>query len=138
MLVIFLNTVHVLVALFMILVVLVQGGNQGGVGAALGGGSNAGSAFGATGATSLLGKLTYGAAIVFMITTISLTILHGHAGKRGIADQLSKQATPAVEPASPAAAKETAPAAQPVPATEATPVADPAPATVPAPEGSGK
>ena len=35
----FVGTVHVIVALFMILVVLVQGGNQGGIGAAFGGGT---------------------------------------------------------------------------------------------------
>jgi preprotein translocase subunit SecG len=87
----FLSVIHVIVALFMIFVVLVQGGNQGGVSAALGGGSNAGSAFGASGATSLLGKLTYSAAVVFMFTTISLTIISGNAGKKGIADQLSNQ-----------------------------------------------
>ena len=87
----FLSIIHVIVAIFMIFVVLVQGGNHGGVSAALGGGSNAGSAFGASGATSLLGKLTYSAAVVFMFTTISLTIISGNAGKKGIADQLSNQ-----------------------------------------------
>ena len=60
----FMTVVHVLVAIFAILVVLVQGGNQGGVSAALGGGGNSTSAFGATGATSFFGKLTYAAAAI--------------------------------------------------------------------------
>ena len=84
---IFVTVLHVVVALFMILVVLVQGGNQGGVGAAFGGGNNQG-VFGAAGATSLLGKLTYVAACVFMVTTLTLTILMGKGGDVGLSDKL--------------------------------------------------
>lgn len=76
---ILITTIHIFVALFMILVVLVQGGNQGGVGAAFGGGNSSG-VFGATGATTFLGKLTYGAAAIFMLTSITLTIMHGKSG----------------------------------------------------------
>ncbi len=75
--------VHVSVALFMILVVLVQGGNQGGIGAAFGGGNSQG-VFGAAGATSFLGKLTYGAAGIFMFTSISLAIIQGTGGSAGL------------------------------------------------------
>ncbi len=125
------TVVHVLVALFMILVVLVQGGNQGGVGAAFGGGNSAG-VFGATGATSLLGKLTYGAAGLFMATSITLTVMQGKGGNVGLKEKLkgSAETTPAVP--APAAAVPAAPAA-PV-AAPAAPVAAPAPATTtPAP-----
>ena len=62
----FITVLHIAVCFFLILVVLVQGGNQGGVGAAFGGGNSQG-VFGATGATSLLGKMTYAAAAVFFI-----------------------------------------------------------------------
>ena len=68
------NIAHVIVALFMILVVLVQGGHGGGVVAAFGGGSSSG-VYGATGATSLLGKLTYAGAVVSMVTSVGLTIM---------------------------------------------------------------
>ena len=85
----FLEVVHILVALFIILVVLIQGGNQGGVGAAFGGGNTQG-VFGATGATSFLGKLTYVAAALFMITSISLTILQG-GGKTGLAEKMKQR-----------------------------------------------
>ena len=64
----FLTAIHVIVALFMILVVLVQGGNSGGVGAAFGGGNSSGF-FGASGGTTFFAKLTYGAAVVFMVPT---------------------------------------------------------------------
>ena len=84
-------TIHVLVALFMILVVLVQGGNQGGVGAAFGGGNTQG-VFGATGATSFLGKLTYSAALIFMITSIILVVFQG-GHKIGLKEKLEKQQT---------------------------------------------
>ncbi len=68
-----LTIVHVSVAFFMILVVLIQGGNQGGVGAAFGGGNSQG-VFGSSGATTLLGKLTYAAAAIFMATSLALTV----------------------------------------------------------------
>ncbi len=111
----FIKIIHVLVALFMILVVLVQGGHQGGVGAAFGGG-NSSSAFGASGATTLLGKLTYGAAFVFMLTTLSLVVLEGKAGKVGLTEQLEQQAKQKAVP--------TENQAQPVPATDTAPAAD--------------
>jgi preprotein translocase subunit SecG len=109
----------------MILVVLVQGGNQGGMGAAFGGGSSSG-VFGATGATSILGKLTYGAAFVFMLTSITLTIMHGKGGNVGLKEKLkassSTQAPAAaveVPPATPASA---APVAAPAAPVEKAPV----------------
>src|SRR4051812_29334651 len=91
--------IHIVVALFMILVVLVQGGNQGGIGAAFGGGNTQG-VFGATGATSFLGKLTYGAAIIFTITSISLVLLQG-GHQIGLSEKLKTQET--TEPAPPPA-----------------------------------
>ena len=74
----------------MILVVLVQGGNQGGVGAAFGGGDSQG-VFGASGATSFLGKLTYAAAFILMLTTLSLAVLQG-GGRAGLSEKLQKAA----------------------------------------------
>jgi preprotein translocase subunit SecG len=112
MLVTLIEVVHIVVALFMILVVLVQGGNQGGVGAAFGGGNSSG-IFGATGATSLLGKLTYGAAAVFMLTSISLTVLQGKGGNIGLKERLKQagETQPAGETGTENKAGETTPAA---------------------------
>jgi preprotein translocase subunit SecG len=87
----FLTVVHIIVALFMILVVLIQGGNQGGMGAAFGGGSSSNSMFGATGATSILGKFTYGAAVVFMLTSLTLSIIQGKSGSTGLKEKLKAQ-----------------------------------------------
>jgi preprotein translocase subunit SecG len=88
--VLFISIIHILVALFMILVVLVQGGNQGGVTSAFGGGNTQG-VFGAGGATSFLGKLTYGAAATFMCTSIALVILEGRSGNTGLSGKLKAQ-----------------------------------------------
>ncbi len=92
------TTVHVIVALFMILVVLVQGGNAGGVGAAFGGGNSSG-LFGATGANKFLTRLTYGAAGIFMLTSIALTVLQGRSGKTGLMEKLGQGAPATSEPA---------------------------------------
>ncbi len=63
--------VHVIVGIFLILMVLLQGGKGAGLGAAFGGSSQ--TVFGASGATSFLAKLTAIAATLFVITSISLS-----------------------------------------------------------------
>ena len=91
------TALHVFVALFMILVVLLQGGNSGGIGATLGGGNSSG-VFGATGANSMLTKLTYIAAVIFMITSLSLSIMKSKAGTTGLYDRIKEEATQPVAP----------------------------------------
>jgi preprotein translocase subunit SecG len=120
----FIQIIHVGVALFMILVVLVQGGNQGGVGAAFGGGSSSG-VLGATGATTLLGKLTYGAAFIFMLTSITLTVMQGKGGDIGLKEKL-RQATEGASTTTPATTA--APAAATTTPATTTPAAGTAPA----------
>ena len=83
--------IHVLSAVFMILVIIIQGGNSGGVGAAFGGGNSQG-VFGATGAQNFLGKLTYMVAAVFMLTSIGLSVIQGQSGKTGLTDRLEQAA----------------------------------------------
>ena len=84
---------HVSAALFIIFVVLMQGGSSGGLGAGFGGGTTGGdsqSLFGAAGPTSFLGKLTYVFAVVFMVTSISLTIMQGTDYDIGLKEKLKK------------------------------------------------
>ena len=84
------TTVHVTAALFIICIVLLQGGSSGGLGAGFGGGSGSSSMFGAAGPVSMLGKLTYVFAIIFMITSISLTIMQGTNYDIGLKEKLQK------------------------------------------------
>lgn len=70
---IFITIVHVFVAFFMVLVVLLQSGRGGGMGAAFGGAS--GQIFGGRGAAPFLAKVTTGAAVVFFLTSMSLSAI---------------------------------------------------------------
>jgi preprotein translocase subunit SecG len=64
--------VHVIVCIFLMLTVLLQAGKGGGMGAAFGGGSSMGTVFGGSGAGNFLRRLTVGAAVIFMITSMTL------------------------------------------------------------------
>ncbi|MDP6978372.1 MAG: preprotein translocase subunit SecG [Myxococcota bacterium] len=74
----FLIALHILVCFVLILVVLLQRGKGGDVGAALGGGGS-NTVFGSRGAGNFLTKLTTGSAIIFMITSLSLAYLGNQA-----------------------------------------------------------
>lgn len=72
MLRIFLISLHVIVSAILITMVLVQKGKGADIGAAFGGASQ--TIFGARGAQSFLAKLTTGAAVLFMITSLGLAL----------------------------------------------------------------
>ena len=63
--------VYVIVCLFLIVVVLLQPGKGDGMGSAFGG-SSTGSVFGGRGASTVLTKMTTGAAVLFMLLSIVL------------------------------------------------------------------
>jgi len=69
---IFLTSLHVLVSAILIGMVLLQKGKGADIGAAFGGASQ--TVFGPRGAQSFLSKLTTGAAVLFMITSLGLAI----------------------------------------------------------------
>ncbi|HKE20156.1 MAG TPA: preprotein translocase subunit SecG [Kofleriaceae bacterium] len=66
------TVLHVLVCVFLMLTVLLQAGKGGGMGAAFGGGSSMGTVFGGSGAGNFLRRLTVTAAIIFMVTSMTL------------------------------------------------------------------
>jgi preprotein translocase subunit SecG len=68
--------VHVIVSIALILIILLQTGKGTDIGAVFGGGSSQ-TLFGSSGPTSFLGKLTAGAAIVFMLTSLFLAYFAG-------------------------------------------------------------
>ncbi|RJQ40643.1 MAG: preprotein translocase subunit SecG [Nitrospiraceae bacterium] len=72
-------TVHVIVALFLIFIVLIQSGGKGAeLGAAFGGSSQ--TLFGSRGAATFFSKLTTIAAVAFMVTSLSLAIVSTKSG----------------------------------------------------------
>src|SRR6185503_12292661 len=64
--------IHVLVCLGLLPIILLQAGKGGGVSATFGGGGS-GTVFGSRGASTFLTKMTSGAAIIFMITSMTLS-----------------------------------------------------------------
>jgi len=69
----FVTAVHIIVCLFLIIVVLLQSGKSADIAAAFGGmGSQ--TAFGPRGAATVLSKATTWAAVLFMVTSITLSI----------------------------------------------------------------
>ncbi len=77
--IILLTIIHVIVCLFLIIVVLLQSGKAADLAGAFGGmGSQ--TAFGPRGAATVLSKATTASAVIFMITSLSLSILYTRAG----------------------------------------------------------
>lgn len=70
---ILITIVHVIVCLFLIAVVLLQSGKSGDLAAAFGG-QGSQTAFGPRGAASVLSRATTWSAIIFMLTSITLSI----------------------------------------------------------------
>jgi len=70
------RTVHVFVCLFLIIVVLLQSAQSGDLAAAFGG-QGSQTAFGPRGAATLMTKLTTWCAIIFVLTSITLSIMDG-------------------------------------------------------------
>ena len=65
--------IHLIVCLFLIFIILIQSSKGAEMGAAFGGSSQ--TLFGSRGAATFLSKLTTGAAIAFMITSLTLAIV---------------------------------------------------------------
>ncbi|HMY18147.1 MAG TPA: preprotein translocase subunit SecG [Polyangium sp.] len=78
----FLNVVHVIVCVFLILVVLLQQGKGGGLSGLGGGGAQV---FGGRGAGNFMTRLTAICAAVFMLTSLSLAYLSS-AGDRDLGE----------------------------------------------------
>jgi len=89
MLTTFLNIVHVSVCIFLILVVLLQQGKGGGLGA-MGGTAQV---FGGRGAGNFMTRLTAGCAAVFMLTSMTLAY-YSSQGDRQMREYQEQQAPP--------------------------------------------
>jgi preprotein translocase subunit SecG len=128
---IFLLAIHIIAAVAILVLVLLQQGKGADMGAAFGSGS-AGSVFGASGSANFLSRSTSVAATVFFATSIVLTYVAANrpsvAGgvMQGVSTESSKSSAPATDTKTSPPATVTTPAA---PATPAT--------TTPAPASSG-
>ena len=90
--------IHVVVSIALILIVLLQTGKGADMGAAFGGGSSQ-TLFGSTGASTFLSKATTAAAIVFMLTSLTLAYMSGkREGGSIVTETPVEQAAPAPEP----------------------------------------
>jgi preprotein translocase subunit SecG len=108
------------VCIALILIVLLQTGKGADMGAAFGGGGS-NTLFGATGASTFLGKLTTVAAVVFMLTSLTLAIMVNR-GRETSPLQETAPAQTTTEEAAPAQEATETPAAE-TPAAE-TPAAE--------------
>jgi preprotein translocase subunit SecG len=92
----FVMTIHVLVCIFLIGVVLVQQGRSADLAGAFGG-QGSQTAFGPRAAANVLTRLTTWAAVIFMITSLALTVLYvrGTHSRSVLGDQPTQQQAPA-------------------------------------------
>jgi preprotein translocase subunit SecG len=92
-------SIHILVCLSLIGIVLIQGGKGAEVGAAFGAGAS-NTIFGASGGQSFIAKMTAGAAVIFMLTSLALAIFWGQPGSSSVMpDQVAPASAPASMPA---------------------------------------
>src|SRR5688500_18606712 len=105
-----LTVLHIFVCLMLMLVVLIQPGKSGGLGAALGG-AGAQQIFGGRGAGNFLTRTTWIAATVFFVTSVTLAYVSTSTGDS--LEDLANQPAPA------------APVDEPSPAAPATGTAEP-------------
>ena len=83
---------HVIICLFLIGVVLLQQGKSADLAGAFGG-QGSQTAFGPRGAANLLTRLTTWSAVLFMVTSISLTILMSRTSERSVLSGIKTQQT---------------------------------------------
>ncbi len=109
---ILITIVHVVACIVLILVVLLQAGKGANMGAVFGGSSQ--TVFGSSGPGSFLSKMTTAVAVVFMLTSLSLSYMVARRGSslmEGAARPVAQETVPAPKPAAPPAPA-TAPAPQ--------------------------
>lgn len=91
-----LTIVHVIVCLFLVGIVLLQHGKGADIGATFGGSSQ--SLFGTEGPLPLLNKITTVAAVIFMLTSVTLAYISSQTSSTSVMkDVVVEQAVPAPE-----------------------------------------
>jgi len=98
---ILITIIHVIVCFFLIVVVLLQSGKSGDIAAAFGG-QGSQTAFGPRGAATVLSKATTWSAIIFMVTSITLSVFAARRSGTGSVLQGIKPSQSNSQPAAPA------------------------------------
>ncbi|NLN59833.1 MAG: preprotein translocase subunit SecG [Deltaproteobacteria bacterium] len=115
---------HVVICFILIMVVLLQAGRGASMGAAFGGASQ--TLFGSTGAGTFLGKMTTVVAVIFMLTTLSLSYFTSEKSSSVVkgykVPQATEQALPKQGPSPVRGAAPVAPAASDTQVPQTTPV----------------
>lgn len=83
-----LTIIHIVVCFFLVIIVLLQHGKGADMGAAFGGSSQ--TVFGTEGPMPLLNKITTGAAIIFMVTSLMLAYLSANLGNGSVMEEVKK------------------------------------------------
>jgi preprotein translocase subunit SecG len=102
--------IHIIVCVFIVIVVLLQSGKSADVAAAFGGmGSQ--TAFGPRSAANVLTKATTWSAIIFMITSIALSVMMGRRSNNSVLEgaKPAKQTSAPAQPGAPAKGSNTEP-----------------------------
>jgi preprotein translocase subunit SecG len=92
--------IHIVVSMFLIIVVLLQSGKSGDIAAAFGG-QGSQTAFGPRGAATALSRATTWSAIIFMVTSITLSIAASRRSGANSVLQGLKSSTSTSQPAAP-------------------------------------
>jgi|SRR5450432_3823264 preprotein translocase subunit SecG len=103
------TAIHILVCFFLIIVVLLQSGKSGDISAAFGG-QGSQTAFGPRGAATALSKATTVSAVLFMLTSITLSIYASRRPGSGSVLQGIKAGPVNTQPANPQTPAPSAPA----------------------------
>jgi len=118
---ILITIVHVIACVVLILVVLLQAGKGANMGAVFGGSSQ--TVFGSSGPGTFLGKMTTAVAVIFMLTSLSLSYSVSRKGSslmEGAAKPVAEKTVPAPTAGVPPAAAPAATPASPTPAAPQT------------------
>ena len=108
---ILITIVHVIACIVLILVVLLQAGKGANMGAVFGGSSQ--TIFGSSGPGTFLGKMTTAVAVIFMLTSLSLSYMVSRKGSslmEGAAKPVTQKTVPTPTAGVPPAAAPTSPA----------------------------
>jgi preprotein translocase subunit SecG len=104
-----LTTLHVLVCFVLVIVIMLQSGNAADLAGAFGGAGSQ-TAFGPRGAATFLSRATTWCAIVFMMTSLTLSVRRAPTGSFSTGSILEQTQSPAPAKTTPAPAHQPAPA----------------------------